>query len=83
MVCDSHGRNYKLGDPIVKREHGYLQERDVEAGRDVRCQQTPVPDPQRRLVSSRTLTVGDEWEGIIYSLGQIIAPFGPELENSF
>lgn len=29
------------------------------------------------------LTVGDEWEGIIYSLGQIIAPFGPELENSF
>lgn len=39
--------------------------------------------PQRRLVGSGTLTVGDEWEGIIYSLGQIIAPFGPELENSF
>lgn len=39
--------------------------------------------PQPRLVDSGTLTGGDEWEGIIYSLSQIIAPFGPELENSF
>lgn len=36
-----------------------------------------------RAGCSGTLTVGDEWEGIIYSLGQIIAPFGPKLENSF
>lgn len=42
-----------------------------------------TPSPQCRPVLSGTLTERDEWEGIIYSLGQIIAPFGPELENSF
>lgn len=50
----------------------------------VRCQRAPASSPLvQGLVGSGTLTVGDEWEGIIYSLGQIIAPFGPELENSF
>lgn len=47
------------------------------------CQQASASSSQCRLVGSGTLTVGDEWEGIIYSLGQIIDPFGPELENSF
>lgn len=44
---------------------------------------TATPSRQCRPECIGTLTVGDEWEGIIYSLGQIIAPFGPELENSF
>lgn len=44
------------------------------------CEQHPV---LRAGWCGGILTVGDEWEGIIYSLGQIIAPFGPELENSF
>lgn len=79
MVCDNHGRNYQLGDPLcwlLLTDRSYLQGSYWE--KEVRRQQA-----QRRLVGTGTLTVGDEWEGIIYSLGQIIAPFGPELENSF
>lgn len=56
----------------------------IESEIKVRCQRAPASSPPAQaLVGSGTLTVGDEWEGIIYSLGQIIAPFGPELENSF
>lgn len=84
MVCDNHGRNYQLGNPPCwHRDNGELPTRKGRREeKEVRCQAT-ASNPQRRLVGSRTLTVGDEWEGIIYSLGQIIAPFGPELENSF
>lgn len=55
----------------------------VDKEREVRYQQAPASNLRLWSVGSETLTVGDEWEGIIYSLGQIIAPFGPELENSF
>lgn len=59
MVCDSHGRNYKLGDPIVKREHGYLQERDVQAGRET----LGVNRPQYPILSAGWLVVGHwQWE---------------------
>lgn len=69
---------------IAKRQQGVTCKKGrADQEKEVRCQQAPASNPQRRLMGSGTLTVGDEWEGIIYSLGQIIAPFGTELENSF
>lgn len=86
MVCDSHGRNDQLGDPPCWLRDS--RELPTSYGRrdqdkEVRCQQAPASNLRRRLVGSESLTVRDECEGIIYSLGQIIAPFGPELENGF
>lgn len=85
MVCGNHGRNYQLGDPPrhpVLRQWGVTYKGGTQE-KEVRCQETLPSSAEHRLVNSETLTVGDEWEGIIYSLRQIIAPFGPELENSF
>lgn len=88
MVSDNHGRNDQLGDPclVLPRDRGEMRRdagtwrNSVESGLDVQSSEIA---PQCRLVRRGTLTVGDEWEGIIYSLVQIIAPFGSELENSF
>lgn len=88
MVCDNHGRNYQIGDPpwwLLLRDSRELPTR--EGCREYRRKRLGVKTPSIQssvsLLVKGTLTVGDEWEGIIYSLSQIIAPFGPELENSF